>query len=189
MKNNAQNTNFISRTSESATRLLKFNIHLYTQKLIYTPLPWTFENFSQRRIIAFQTVPFEFSVTLHIVERINDIKKKRKIISPVRESLSSVFTDNTVDILLLKRSYRQYPEQGIPRRNNSIRLTEDDDALRSRFVCLAGNEEHFSRKISGAGVSRRISINTRSTVPWTVGIASRLENTKPIERITLRPSL
>lgn len=31
MKNNAQNTNFISRTSQSATRLLKFNIHLYTQ--------------------------------------------------------------------------------------------------------------------------------------------------------------
>lgn len=90
-------------------------------------------------------------------------KKKEKIISPVGESLSSVFTDNTVDILLLKRSYRQYPEQGIPRRNNSMRLTEDDDALRSRFVCLAGNEEHFSRKISGAGVSRRISINTRST--------------------------
>lgn len=59
----------------------------------------------------FQTVPFEFSEILHIVERINDFKKKkkkRKIISPVRESLSSVFTDNTVDILLLKRT-RQYP--------------------------------------------------------------------------------
>lgn len=35
-------------------------------------------------------------------------KEKKKIISPVRESLSSVFTDNTVDILLLKRT-RQYP--------------------------------------------------------------------------------
>lgn len=37
MKNNAQNTNFISRTSESATRLLIFiyipKIHLYTLAL------------------------------------------------------------------------------------------------------------------------------------------------------------
>lgn len=104
-------------------------------------------------------------------------RKEGKIISPVRESLSSVFTDNTNDILLLLKTHSPISLSGrtsIPRRNNSIRLTEDDDALRSRFVCIAGNEEHFSRKIS-RGRCVATNFNKYAFRSERVDIASRLE--------------